>query len=139
MATLSTTAPIKQAIVQTLRANSTFYSQLTGGIHEGFAPSKVAYPFLTYQLVYDPIAYTWGSMLHIAGFDLRIYHTDSVVANNLDALSLNTLNDAGLAVSGQTTLFARRVADLSSPDVDDEGRKVYMVGGTYEVWTDQPT
>jgi hypothetical protein len=135
---LSTTAPIKQAIVQKLRADTTFYNQLLGGIHEGFAPSKVKYPFMTYQLVYDPIAYTWGSMLHLAGFDLRIYHTDSVAANNLDALVLTTLNDAALSVSGQSTLYARRVADLSSPDVDDEGRKVYMVGGTYEVWTDQP-
>jgi hypothetical protein len=77
-------------------------------------------------------------MLHLAGFDLRVYHTDSVAANNLDALVLTTLNDADLSVSGQSTLYARRVADLSSPDVDDEGRKVYMVGGTYEVWTDQP-
>lgn len=135
---ISTTAPIKQAIVQKLRADTTFYSALLGGIHEGFAPSKVKYPFMTYQLVYDPIAYTWGSMLHLAGFDLRIFSTDSVEANNLDALVLNTLNDAALSVSGQTTLYARRVADLSSPDVDDEGRKVYMVGGTYEVWTDQP-
>lgn len=136
---LSTTAPIKVAIVQAIRANSTLYSQLTGGIHEGFAPSKVAYPFMTYQLVYDPIAYTWGSMLHLAGFDLRIFHTNSVDANNLDALVMTTLNDAALSVAGQSTLFARRVADLSFPDVDDEGRKVYMVGGTYEVWTDQLT
>jgi hypothetical protein len=135
---ISTTAPIKQAIVQTLRANTSLHGQLLGGIHEGFAPSKVKYPFLVYQLVFDPIAYTWGSLMHLAGFDLRIYHTDSVVANNLDALVLNTLNDAALSVAGQSTLFARRVADLSSPDVDDEGRKVYMAGGTYEVWTDQP-
>jgi len=56
---LTTTAPIKMAIVQKLRANGTFYSALLGGIHEGFAPSKSKYPFLTYQLVYDPIAYTW--------------------------------------------------------------------------------
>lgn len=137
--TLTTSGPIKRALVQTLRANSSLRSQLAGGIHEGFAPSKVAYPFLVYQMVYDPLAYTWGSMLHLAGFDIRIFHTDSVVANNLDALVLTTLNDAALSVTGQTLLYARRVADLSSPDVDDEGRKVYMVGGTYEVWTDQPT
>ena len=136
--TLTTSAPIKQAIVQTLRANTSLRSQLLGGIHEGFAPSKVKYPFLVYQLVYDPLAYTWGSMLHLSGFDVRIFHTDSVVANNLDALVLTTLNDAALSVTGQTLLYARRVADLSSPDVDDEGRKVYMVGGTYEVWTGQP-
>lgn len=135
---LSTSAQIKRALVVKLRATAPLYSALSGGIHEGFAPSKVTYPFLVYQLVYDPLAYTWGSMLHMAGFDIRIFHTDSVVANNLDALALVALNDAALSVTGQTTLYARRVADLSSPDVDDEGKKVYMVGGTYEVWTDQP-
>lgn len=136
--TLTTSAPIKQAIVQKLRANTSLHGQLVGGIHEGFAPSKVKYPCLIYQLIYDPLTYTWGSMLHMAGFDLKIFHTDSVAANNLDALVLTTMNDASLSVTGQTTLFARRVADLSFPDVDDEGKKVYMVGGTYEVWTDQP-
>lgn len=136
--TLTTSAPIKRALVQTLRANTSLHGQLAGGIHEGFAPSKVDYPFLVYQLIYDPLAYTWGSMLHLAGFDIKIFHTDSVAANNLDALVLTTLNDAALSVTGQTLLYARRVADLSSPDVDDEGKKVYMVGGTYEVWTDQP-
>ncbi len=135
--TLSTSAPIKRAIVAKLRSNATLRSALAGGMHEGFAPEKVPYPVLTYQLVYDPLAYTWGSMMHMAGFDINVWHTSSVDANNIDALVFNTLEDASLSVDGQTTLICRRVADLSSQDVDEEGKKLYMVGGTYEVWTDQ--
>ena len=135
---ISSSAPIKRALVVTLRANGTLHTALTGGIHEGFAPKKVPYPLLTYQLVYDPYGFTWGSVLHLAGFDVKVFSDDSVEANNLDALVLETLDDAQLSVDGQTTLICRRVADLSFPDVDEEGKKVYTVGGTYEIWTDQP-
>jgi hypothetical protein len=48
------------------------------------------------------------------------------------------LDDASLEVDGQSTLLCHRIADFGGQDVDDEGRKIYMVGGTHEVWTDQP-
>lgn len=136
--TLSTTAPIKRALVVRLRTNATLKAALVGGIHESFSPEKVEYPFLTYQLIYSPIRRVWGSQQYLSGFDIKIYSGDSVQANNLDALILTTLDDAALAVDGQTTLLCHRVADISIPDVDEEGRKIYVVGGTYEVWTDQP-
>jgi hypothetical protein len=135
---LSTTAAIKRAIVVRLRASDALRAALNGGIHEGFAPEKAGYPFLTYQLIFAPIRRTWGSQLYIAGFDIRVFSNDSVEANNIDALVLTVLDDAALDVDGQSTLLCHRAADFASPDVDDEGRKVYMVGGTYEVWTDQP-
>lgn len=135
---LTTTAAIKRAIVVRLRSNATLRAVLSGGIHEGFAPEKASYPFLVYQLIYAPIARFWGSQMYVAGFDIRVFSEDSVGANNADALVLNVLDDAALVVDGQTTLLCQRTADLASPDVDDEGRKIYMVGGTYEVWTDQP-
>lgn len=135
---LSTTAPIKRALVAKLRANQTLKDALLGGIHEGFAPEKVRYPVLTYASVYSPYIYDWTNLMLVAGFDLNVWSTSSVDANNVDALVLSTLHDASLSVDGQTTLICRRVADLGSQDVDEEGRKVYMVGGTYEIWTDQP-
>lgn len=134
---LTTSAPINQALVATLRANGTLYPQLLGGIHEGFAPLKVKYPLLTYQLIYAPYRYLWGSALIVAGFDVRCISEDSVEAGNLDALVMTTLNDAALSVTGQTTLYCRRTADLSSPDTDERGRKIYMRGGSYEIWTAQ--
>lgn len=136
---LTSTANIKQALVARLRTSAPLKAALAGGIHEAFAPKKVDYPLLAYQLIYAPIRRTWGADSYISGFDIKIFGEDSVEANNIDALVLNLLDDAPLGVTGQTTLLCHRVADFGSPDVDDEGRKIYMVGSTYEIWTDQPT
>lgn len=135
---LSSTAPIKRALVSFLRSSAALKAALAGGIHEGFAPEKAEYPFLTYQLIYAPIRRQWGAQQYIAGFDLRVFSKESVEANNIDTLVLTVLDDASLNVDGQDTLLCQRVADFAGQDVDDEGRKIYMVGGTVEVWTDQP-
>jgi hypothetical protein len=71
-------------------------------------------------------------------YDVKVFSKNSVEAETLDALVAVVLDEAPLAVTGQSTLICRRVADLNLPDVDEEGQKIYMVGGTYEVWTDQP-
>lgn len=136
---ITSSSPIKRALVQRLRASAPLVAALEGGIHEGFAPQKAKYPVLTYQLIVDPYAFTWGSVMHAAIFDVLVFSNNSVDANNADTLVLQQLDGAPLTVTGQTTLICHRVADLSSPDVDEEGRKVYMVGGTYEIWTDQPS
>jgi hypothetical protein len=135
---LTSSGEIKRAIVAHLRSSVPLKTALVGGIHEGFAPNKASYPILTYQLVYAPIVRTWGSQGYYAGIDIRVFGEQSVEANNIDALVLNLLDDAPLSVTGQSTLLCHRVADFGSPDVDDEGRKIYMVGSTYEVWTSQP-
>lgn len=135
---LSSSAPIERAFVAKLRSNATLKAALPGGMHEAFAPEKAPYPLLTYQEVYAPYGYLWDSAMIFAGFDVTIWAKSSVDAKNIDALVLQTLQDASLSVDGQTTLICRRVADLRNYDVDDEGRKVYAVGGTYEITTDQP-
>lgn len=137
--TLSSSAPIERAVVATLRANATLKAALPGGMHEAFAPDKAPYPLLTYQTVYAPYDFIWGSTMIYAGIDVNVWAKSSVDAKNIDALVLQTLHDASLSVDGQTTLICRRVADLRNYDVDDEGRKIYAVGGTYEITTDQPT
>jgi hypothetical protein len=124
--------------VAALRSDVALKAALTGGIHEGFAPMKASYPFLTYQMIYAPIRRQWGSQQYLAGFDIRVFHGQSVDANNIDALVLTALDDAALSIDGQSTLLCHRVADLSAQDVDEEGRKIYMVGGSYEIWSDQP-
>lgn len=133
----STSSAIKRAVVTQLRSNETLKAALTGGIHEGFAPKKAPYPLLIYTLVYSPYDYMWGSVTIVGGVDINVWSYSSVDANNIDALILSTLNDAQLATEGQTTLICRRISDLGSQDVDEEGRKLYMVGGMYEIWTDQ--
>jgi hypothetical protein len=50
---------------------------------------------------------------------------------------MTTLHDAALNVSEQTTLYCRRSSDVQSVDTDGQGKKVYMVGGMYDIWTAQ--
>lgn len=140
---LTTTAPIKQALVATLRANNTLRAAISG-IHEGVAPRKTAYPFVSYGFL--PTSYNYDStgLMFVTAVDVYVYSKNSVEANNLDGLVFTTLQDADLmavlddGVTEQTTLICHRVADISSDDVDEEGQKVYQVGGSYTIWTDQP-
>jgi hypothetical protein len=146
--TVSTVASISRAIVQTLRLGHGPKSLLNEDgsralpskwLHEGFAPELTPYPFITWQpFPTTPRVYTWGSVMALARYDIRAVSRNSVEAENLDALCSAVLDEANLSVEGQSTLICRRVADLRSQDVDEEGQKVYMIGGTYEVWTDQP-
>lgn len=150
--TVSTGTPIKAAVVRTLRyghgPRSYVYPEghkqegehaLTGKwLHEGFAPEKTPYPFVTYQLLPTVRSYPWGSLMTLAAIDVKVFAVNSVEADNLFALCAAVLDEARLQIAGQATLICRRVADLGGPDVDEEGRKISMVGGTYVVWTDQP-
>ena len=145
--TVSTAHPIDIAIVRALRQGGLTdlldddgNPVLTGKwLHEGFAPEKRPYPLVTYQrFPSTPRVYVWGSMMITARYDIKVFSPNSVLAHNLDALIVAELDEAELPVTGQSTLICRRVADLDSPDVDEEGNKIYMVGGTYEVWPDQP-
>ncbi len=136
--TIATTAPIKRAIVQALRASPSLVSAIRGGIHEGVAPRKVRYPFVVYQLVAAPYRYDWSGVVIATTFDVYTFAENPVDANNVDALIAAALNEAELSVDGQSSLICRRVADMpTGPDVDAEGRRIYQVGGTYEVWTAQ--
>lgn len=135
----TTSAPIKRAIVRQLRASPALVAAIAGGIHEGVAPRKVKYPFVVYQLVSAPYAYQFDGMQVHALVDLTTYAVNPVDANNVDALISGALNEAELAVDGQTTLLCRRVADLpTGPGTDGTGKRIYQIGGSYSVWTDQP-
>ena len=135
----STVAPVKRAVVQKLRAYSPLVAAIAGGIHEAIAPRKVKYPFIVYQIVASSYEYDWTGMQIHALMDISTYAVNPVEANNLDALIAGALNDAALTVDGQTSLLCRRVGDLpTGPDVDSEGKRIYQVGGTYSIWTDQP-
>ena len=133
----STSAPISRAVVQTLRGHTVLKNQVAG-FYQGFAPKKAEYPFITYQIVGPAYDFPWGSAMIYCEVDVKAWSKNSVEAENLDALINAALFDASLSVDGQTTLICRRVRDLIDQDVDEEGNKVYMVGGSFEVETDQP-
>ena len=80
----------------------------------------------------------WSSRTIRAAFDLSAWSDNQVEASNLDQLAMQTVEDNLAAVSGQTTLYARRIAGIRSPEIDEKGDRIYRVGGTIEVWTYQP-
>jgi len=131
-------APIRQALVQQLRSNAALKAALSGDIHEGFAPVTTKRPFLVYNLMSGIHGYLWGSVVTEAGFGVFVFAENSVDAHNIDALVLTTLHDAELQVNGQSTLICRRISSTTLAGADDEGKKIYQVGGIYEIWTDQP-
>ena len=135
----TTSAPIKRGVVQHARANAPLKAALIGGIYEGFAPAKARYPLMVYNLVVAPYADLWGSRVIVALMDLMVYAVKGVDANNVDQLILDAFDGSQFSVDGQVTLICRRVADIpGGPDVDSEGKKIYQIGGSYEIWTDQP-
>lgn len=132
-------APIKQGLVRALRANVALKAAISNEIHEAIAPESTNYPFLVYQFVYSPRNFYWGGQIIRAGVDVWIYSKDQVEAHNLDQLVIDAVDSVvlDLSGSGQTSLYSRRVADLSSAFIDEQGAKVYQVGGTFDLWTDQ--
>lgn len=139
-----TIAPLLQAIVHKLKANASLIAALSGGIHEGLAPLGTTYPFLVYQMHYAPVDYDWSNVLTRVGVDLVVHAKDQVEGRTLDALVMDSMQNADfdfsatqLGSSGQSTLFCRLVLPLSGADLDGEGRKLYLIGGQYEIWIDQ--
>ena len=96
-------------------------------------------PFVVYNLVVAPYSDAWGSRMIVALVDVFAIAANPVDANTVDQLILNTLDGAALTVDGQSSLICRRIADLpGAPQQDSEGKKIYQIGGSYEIWTDQP-
>jgi hypothetical protein len=112
---------------------------IAGGIHEGIAPRKVKYPFIVYLMAAAPRDYQWDGFQYHTLFDISTFAVNPVDANNIDALISGALDEAVLTVDGQTSMLCRRVSDLpTGPDVDSQGKRIYQVGGSYSIWTDQP-
>lgn len=131
----------KQAFVRALRDISALTAAIgSDGIHEGVVTRNVEYPFVVYSVVHSSRDYDWGhrSMMRSV-FDVLVVSDDQVQAHNLDAAILTGMADVLTfePTSGQSPLFCRRISDTSFAGVDGEGEKVYQVGGTYAVWSDQ--
>lgn len=133
-----TSAGIWRALVQTLRAAPAVDSAVTG-VYEGVAPEKAEYPFVTYSSVAMPYEDDWGSRMIVAVVDIFAWSENPVTAREADQIIADALDGAQLTVEDMTTLICRRIADVPvPPDVSAEGKLIYQVGGTYEIWTNQP-
>lgn len=137
MATPTTTAPIKRALVRQLRAIPGWGAAVVGGVHQSVATRKARYTFVVYNFLPAPRIYQWDGMQIEADVDIFALSENAVDAENVDSLIAAHLQDAPLAVDGQVLLFCRRVADVSNPQVDARGRRIYQIGGTYHITTDQ--
>lgn len=135
--TIATISPLLQALVQMIRATVAITTVLTGGVHEGSAPDKTEYPFLTYDVHYAPRDRDSTNVTTRIGVDLLVHDRDQVRARNLAQALSDLLIGAQFSVSGQSTLYSDIDQELYSTDHDGEGQKVYLVGALYEIWMDQ--
>lgn len=123
----------RQALVRQLRSNLVLKDGLLGDWTEGFAPQKTAFPRGIYQLHYAPSEYDWTGVVNIIGFDVFIFSKNSAAeAASLYQLAFDSLQDARLYPTGQTSLSCRSVSNLSLIDNDAEGHVVYQTGGTWQ-------
>lgn len=129
--TRTTEQPIVQAIVSTLRANTTLKAAVHG-IHEEVAPKDTDYPFLTYGLVSAPYEDDFSARTIRSDWDVWAWARDQVTASDLDQMVMSTLEDS-VSVTGQTVIFARRIEGLRITEIDETGNRVYRRGGTYHV------
>lgn len=133
-----TSQNIWRAVVVLFRSSSTLRTAFVGGIHEGSAPEKVPDPLCIWTAVVPGVYEdTWGSRGIVALMDLVAVSRNSVEASNLDQSLADVFDEGNLVVTGQRTLICHRVGDIRLDDVDEEGRKVYRVGGSYEIQTQQ--
>lgn len=142
MSRTQTHHPITNALVARLRdAGRPVALNALTAIHQGFAPEKAVYPFVTYNLAAGPYDYVefGNDPTLIALVDISVFSRNPVEAEDLDAAIAGWVSDQPLTVANQTTLLCRRVATIpSQPETDDEGKKVYQWGGTYQIETDAP-
>lgn len=135
-------APIKQALVETLRANAALKALVgSKGINEGTEPRGTSYPYIVYSIVYATREWDSTNMTLMVDVDVWSISDDQVGAHTLDQLVADTLEDVVIDFSTagpeQTSLLCRRIGDLSSVDVDGAGNKVFQMCGVYRLWTDQ--
>lgn len=134
-------APVKQALVRALRDNSSL-TDLVGsdGINEGVEPRKSGYPYVIYSVIYSRRDWDGTNMTLITEMDVWSISDSQVQAHTLDQLVADALEFKVLNIgdiSEQISLNCQRIGDLSSVDLDGEGNRVFQMGGSYRIWTDQ--
>lgn len=127
----------RQAIIRQLRSNLVLKAALLGDWSEGFAPQETPYPLGVISLHYAPAEYDWTGMVTIIGFDVFVFAKDSGEAASLDQLVFDTLQDARLYPTGQTSLTCRRTSSISLTDLDAAGAAIWQLGGTWQGITAQ--
>lgn len=127
----------RQALIRQLRSNLVLKDALLGDWSEGFAPQETVYPLGVISLHFAPAEYDWTGVVTIIGFDVFVFSKDSGEAASLDQLVFDTLQDARLYPTGQTSLACRRTSSISLTDLDGQGQAIWQLGGTWQGITAQ--
>ena len=134
-------APIKQALVRALRDNLALKALVgSDGINEGIEPRGTDYPYVVYVVASGYRDWDWTNVTIEVDVDVWSVSDSQVQSHELDQLVADSLEDKVLDLegsSGQTSLFCRRIGDLSLLDIDAAGTRIYRMGGAYRIWTDQ--
>lgn len=134
-------APVKQALVRALRANTALKALVgSDGINEGTNPRDTGYPYIVYAITHSYREWDGTNMSLITDVDVWSISDDQVQAHTLDQLVADSLEDEVLTFesgTGQSSLLCRRIGDLSSLDIDGAGNRVFRMAGVYRIWTDQ--
>ena len=139
--------PIKQAFVRALRDITALKAAVgSDGIDEGISLTGVSFPRVMYVVrPTSPIRQFGGEAIAITTIDCWAVSDSQVEAQNLDQLMLDGLEDKVLDFTGissiagnePTTLLCHRLRSMSLVEADDAGKKVFLIGGTYQIWTDR--
>lgn len=131
--------PVRQAMLRALRSNLVLATQLTGDWSEGAAPPSVEYPLGVYALVPSPSNYDWSGVVHDLLVDVVVFERDQGDAASLAQFVFATLQDArlDLEATGLTSLGCRRTGIISLQDVDDQGKAIFEMGGTWRIRVSQ--
>ena len=136
-------APVKQALVRALRDSVALKAMVgSDGINEGEEPRGADYPYLVYSIAHTYREWDGSNVTLVTEVSIKSVSDDQVQAHTLDQLVADALEEKVLDFSDidteQTSLLCRRIVDLSSLDIDPTGRKIYLMGAVYRIWTDQP-
>lgn len=139
--------PLKQALVRALRSSTALKAMVgSNGIDEGVSIVGAPMPRVLYSVATSERVEAFGDEgMKITTVYVWAVSDDPVEADSLDKLIDGALKDVSLnfssisAVAGNepSTLFCRRLRDLSLVELDDAGNKVYQVGGQYQIWLDR--
>ena len=124
------------ALYSRLTAATTVTSLLasTTAVYDTQAPPGASYPIIVFQqqdgdwVTVDPRTrhekYVTVKVIRATGF---------AAAETIDAAIATQLDNNALSVSGHTTIWQRRMADVRYAETDPAGQSYYHVGGIYHI------
>ena len=138
---MTETGMVNRFIVAALKAQGDYASKLPGGIHNGSAPDKTAYPFLVFSHAggNDTLAVGVGIIGAGMVYLLKVIdrNESDATADTVAEWAENALHsNNGLPVGGGW-VYCQKETPFNLPTVEED-IKFQQVGGTFRFWADRP-